>query len=259
MIEQRNQNMLVRLVREDYFWHKVHSLTGIVPVGYYLAQHLLLNTFSLAGASRFNGVIGFFEGMPTHFLLALKIVAIWIPLIFHAVYGIFIISRAEGNYSEKAYKYRENRYYTWQRWSGIFAFFFLCYHMFTTSVAAKIWGVEQTIAYDQWASKLAGPTIGGVDTYLILVVYMLGILVCTYHLGYGLWNFCIRWGITVSEKAQMAMAKVGFAAFVVLTLFGWVALFGFFNPIFEKKDEAKPVEARMSQPMVPTSETRQLP
>lgn len=231
--------------KENFFWHKVHSLTGIIPVGYYLVQHLTLNTFSLGGPTKFDAVIGFFEGMPLHFLLALKIVAIWIPLIFHAVYGLFIVNRAMPNLSEKAYRFRENRYYTFQRFTGIAAFLFLIYHMTTTSVAGKVQGVA-VIQYDAWADKLAGPTLG--IPYLILGVYLLGIAVCTYHFAFGLWSFCIRWGITVSEKAQAKMWNFSRGTFVVVTLIGYVALFGFFNPIFAASHGAE--SASVSAPSV---------
>ena len=50
--------MALSLTRENYFWHKVQSLTGIIPVGYYMVQHLVLNSFALAGAGYFNAVIG---------------------------------------------------------------------------------------------------------------------------------------------------------------------------------------------------------
>src|SRR4051812_28679022 len=63
--------MSVSITKENFFWHKLHSLAGIVPIGFYMLQHLVLNTFSLAGPDYFNGVIGFFEGMPFHFLLIL--------------------------------------------------------------------------------------------------------------------------------------------------------------------------------------------
>lgn len=230
--------------KESFFWHKLHSLSGILPVGYYMVQHLTLNTFSLAGPEKFNGIIKFFEGMPTHFLFALKIFAIWIPLFFHAIYGLFIVRRSEGNYSEKAYRYRENRYYTLQRWSGIAAFIFLVYHMSTTSFASTISkytggvGAEGIIYYEQWASKLA--SFG----YLVLVVYMLGVAACAYHFSYGIWNFCIRWGITISERAQMKTAKLSSAAFIGLTLMGWLALFGFFYPVLESKEKTT-VEAQV--------------
>ena len=61
--------MALALNRENYLLHKIHSLTGVVPVGYYMAQHLLLNTFSVAGPAKFNAVLAFFEGIPNYVLL----------------------------------------------------------------------------------------------------------------------------------------------------------------------------------------------
>jgi hypothetical protein len=40
--------------------------------------------------------------------------------------------------------------------------------------------------------------------------------------------FCIRWGITISEKSQARMQKVATGAFVGLTLLAWSTLGGFF-------------------------------
>jgi succinate dehydrogenase / fumarate reductase cytochrome b subunit len=211
--------------KESYCWHKLHSLTGIFPVGYYLVQHLVLNTFSLGGPAYFDGVIHFFEGMPKHFLYALKIGAIWLPLLFHAVYGLFITARACPNVSEPAYKYRENWMYTLQRVTGMAAFLFLVYHVGTTSAAAAIAGTTTGIQYAAWQVKLAAPVLG--VPYLLLGVYALGVLACTYHFSYGVWSFCIRWGITISERSQMRMVKFSHGAFVVLTVMGWAALAGF--------------------------------
>lgn len=220
--------------RESFFWHKLHSLTGVLPTGFYLVQHLTLNSFALAGPEKFNGVINFFESMPKHFLYFLKFGLIWPALIFHAVYGLFIISRSEGNYSQPAMKYRENRYYTLQRWSGIFAFVFLAYHMLSTSVLGQIQGAE-SIMYATWAERLAAP--GG--TYLVLVFYVLGIVASSYHFAYGMWNFCIRWGITISESAQNKMAKASQGLFIAISAIGILALIGFFKPVLKAEPHAE--------------------
>ncbi len=225
--------MATAITKESYFWHKVHSLTGIFPVGYYLVQHLTLNTFTLAGPDKFNGVIEFFEGLPTHVLYALLITMVWGPLLFHAIYGLFISSRAMPNLSNAAYKFRENRMYTFQRWSGIFVFFFLAYHTATTSIASKVTGNHEIIRYAAWQEKLTS------NGYIFLIIYMLGVAASTYHFSYGIWNFCIRWGITVSEKSQIRMQKVATGAFVGLTLLGWAALGGFLI----HKPEAKKVDS----------------
>ena len=221
-------------MRENYVLHKLHSLSGIIPVGFYMVQHLLLNSFALAGPSAYNGVIHFFESMPQHVLMVLKYGVVWLPLIFHAVYGLFIVARGQQNYLGGTYKYRENAYYFWQRISGVVAFLFLCYHMASTSVLGTIKGQEAVNYYENWAGKLSEPVLG--VPYLILAVYIIGILASSYHLSYGIWNFCIRWGITVSESAQKGTAAFAKFAFVALALLGSLALVGFFNPILKSSE-----------------------
>lgn len=216
--------MAVSLRKENYVLHKIHSLTGIVPVGYYVVQHLALNSFSLAGPAYFNAVIEFFDGMPWYVLLTLELFAIWIPLLFHAVYGLFIVDRAEPNYFTRRYKWSQNRMYTFQRWSGIFLFFFLVIHFATTTGFKYYTGHSEVIKFAAWHDKL-------LEYYGIwLIFYIVGVLVASYHLCYGLWNFCIRWGITISDKAQTRIQKVSFVSFILLTLLGWAALFGFLIP-----------------------------
>lgn len=212
--------------KESYFWHKVHSLTGIIPVGFYMVQHLVLNSFSLAGRDYYNGVIQFFDKLPKHILMGMEVFVVWLPLLFHAVYGMFIVSRAKPYLTPVSMKFTENRYYMSQRWSGIFLFAFLVYHFLTTTVLTKVKGAENVIYYDNWAGHLL--SMGG----LILVVYVVGVIAASYHLSYGIWNFCIRWGITISEAAQMRMAKFAAMVFVALSVLGCATLAGFFihNP-----------------------------
>ena len=213
--------MSLALNRENFLLHKIHSLTGVVPVGYYMAQHLLLNTFSVAGPAKFNAVLAFFEGIPNYVLLALEAFAIWIPLLFHSIYGIFITSRAKPNFIGTKYGWSQNRMYTLQRYSGVFIFLFLIYHVFTTTVAKYYTGDVKVIQFAAWHEKLTS------NGYLILVLYLLGVLASCYHLAYGVWNFSIRWGITISDHAQRQVQKLSLAIFVLLTVLGWAALFGF--------------------------------
>lgn len=215
--------MAITLTRENFFWHKVHSLTGVVPVGFYMLQHLTLNSFNLAGPDKFNAVIDFFQNMPKHFLLGLEVVAIWIPLLFHAIYGLFIVNRGQQNYFATRYGWSQNRMYTFQRWSGIFVFFFLIFHFITTTVNAKLHG-DEVIKFASWQHRLTD------YGYLGLILYILGVMFSSYHLAYGIWNFCIRWGITISDAAQVRVQKFSFGFFIVVTLLGWAALVGFLIP-----------------------------
>lgn len=232
--------MSLALNRENYFWHKLHSLTGVIPVGFYMVQHLTLNSFSLAGAEKFNSVGEFFESLPQHLFLVLEVGFIWIPLIFHSVYGIFITNRGQQNLLTTKYRWSQNRMYTLQRWTGIFIFFYLMYHVATTTVYRMYTGNHAVVQYAAWHEKLT--SFGG----LILVLYMLGVITSAYHLAYGLWNFAIRWGITITERAQHRIQKFSLAVFILLTVLGWAALFGFVFPRNPSDVARQPVQATAS-------------
>ncbi len=38
----------------SFFWRKLHSLTGIIPIGAYLADHIWSNSYALVGAANYN-------------------------------------------------------------------------------------------------------------------------------------------------------------------------------------------------------------
>jgi succinate dehydrogenase / fumarate reductase cytochrome b subunit len=189
-----------------------------------MLQHLTLNSFSLAGPDKFNGVLAFFDSIPWYVLLTLEIFLIWLPILFHAIYGLFIFYRAEPNSFGTKYGWSQNRMFTFQRYSGVIVFFFLIYHVITTTGDKYLHHGTQNIDFAAWHSKFleTGP-IG----YVLLGVYLIGILAASYHLAYGVWNFCIRWGITISDKAQARVQKFSMGMFIVVTLLGWSAILGF--------------------------------
>lgn len=187
-----------------------------------MLQHLALNSFSLAGADRYNSVSDFFYGLPEHILLTIEVALVWLPLTFHMVYGLFIASRAESNYFSSTYKWSQNRMYWLQRASGILLVVFLIFHFCTTTLQVKLHGNNPDVV--SYAAMRAQFTNFG---YAVFILYLLGVLAASYHLCYGLWNFCIRWGITVGEEAQVRVQKFSLFVFIVVTLLGWAALAGF--------------------------------
>lgn len=212
--------MSLSVNRENFVLHKLHSLSGIIPVGFYMLQHLTLNSFSLAGESQFNGVISFFGSIPWYILLAMETLLIWIPLLFHAVYGLFITNRAQVNYFGH-YKWQENLMYTLQRYTGVFLFLFLIFHVSSTTASKYFHHDDSLLMYAQWQHNLTS------YGYALTALYILGVAIASYHLSYGIWNFCIRWGIAVSEQAQARIQRFSFWMFIAVTLLGWAALAGF--------------------------------
>jgi succinate dehydrogenase / fumarate reductase cytochrome b subunit len=204
------------IAADNHVLHRLHSLSGIVPIGIFLVQHLTLNSFALASPAHFNAVIDFFnKKMPSHILFVLEWGLIFIPLLFHALYGLVIT--AHGQVNVGSYGYWRNWMYLWQRITGVILIVFIAVHVWGTTISHRLFSAN--IYYDGMVEYFRNP--------LLVAFYLLGITSATFHLSNGIWNFCIRWGITVSEKAQRACAKVCVVIFVLLTALGWTALFAF--------------------------------
>jgi succinate dehydrogenase / fumarate reductase cytochrome b subunit len=69
-----------------FLLRKLHQLTGIVPLGMFFFVHLYTNSTALNGAKVFNEHVGGIHEMP--YLLFIEIGGIFLPLLFHSVYGI---------------------------------------------------------------------------------------------------------------------------------------------------------------------------
>ncbi|MGH9443012.1 MAG: succinate dehydrogenase [Thermoanaerobaculia bacterium] len=198
---------------ERNFWlHRLHSLAGIVPIGGFLAFHLYENYAALKGADHYNEVAHKLQAMP--FSLALEISVIFVPILFHGIYGLFIT--ATGAPNEKPY--RRNWLYSLQRVSGVILFAYILFHLWTTRFVHVV-NHEDLDLFAQVA--------GIVANRWLLAFSILGILSATFHLANGIWSFCIVWGITVSPRSQRWMEYVSVAVFVVLSYIGVRAIFAF--------------------------------
>ena len=79
--------MAVRLSR-TFVLRKLHQLSGIVPLGVFLLEHFYTNSKAMTGAESFNEAVRDLQAIP--YVLLIEITGIFIPLIYHAVYGLFI-------------------------------------------------------------------------------------------------------------------------------------------------------------------------
>ncbi len=58
----------------EYTFRKWHSLMGVIPVGVFLTQHLIVNNFATRGAEAFNKAAGFMELLPFRYALEIFII-----------------------------------------------------------------------------------------------------------------------------------------------------------------------------------------
>lgn len=197
----------------EFFHRRLHSLLGVIPVGLFLIMHLVVNYNATKGPEAFNKAAGFMENLP--FLLFLEFAFIYIPIVFHAIYGVYIAFTAKPNVGRFG-KFR-NWMFVLQRFTGIFLIIFIAWHVWETRLAKAFFGTE--VNFDMMANI--------VDNPLMLIFYNIGIVSATFHLANGLWSFCVSWGITVSPRSQQINTYVTMAIFLALSYVGIRAILAF--------------------------------
>ncbi len=206
------------MTADERHWllRRLHSLSGIVPIGGFLFFHLFENAYVLHGGDAWWKETEFTRTLP--FQVAIEALLLWIPITFHAVYGLIITAQAKPNVSN--YAYARNTSYTLQRITGILAFLFIGFHFINTRGWYYLTGVEST--YQKMHMTMMNP--------LYLSVYLIGTLACVYHLTNGIFTFTITWGIAAGPRAQSLVSKACLAAFVVLAIVSVSILVAFRAP-----------------------------
>ena len=215
--------MAITLSR-TFVLRKLHQLSGIMPLGIFLLEHFYTNSKALDGAAHFNEAVKGLQSIP--YILFVEIGGIFIPLIYHAVYGLVITMEARPN--NLNYPYPRNWFYLIQRITGVVLFFFITFHVLnfrfglipglnSISVAHR-----PDLAFDIVSREFR--------MVPIFIIYMIGITATVWHLANGIWLFLVDWGITIGERAQRyaGYACIGFG--VVLLLVGINAAVAFIRP-----------------------------
>jgi succinate dehydrogenase / fumarate reductase cytochrome b subunit len=77
------------LARNEFLIRRLHSLSGIIPVGAYMVVHLLTNSTINDSALAFQKNVYAIHSLPL--LPLVEWVFIFIPLLFHGIFGVVII------------------------------------------------------------------------------------------------------------------------------------------------------------------------
>lgn len=211
-------------VSRTFILRKLHQLSGIVPLGVFLLEHFYTNSKALAGADSFNKAVADLQAIP--YILLIEIGGIFIPLIYHAVYGLVITMEARPN--NLAYPYPRNWFYLIQRITGVILFFFIAFHVLNFRFGMIPGLNEVSVAHrPDLAFDIVSREFRMVP---IFIIYMIGITATVWHLANGIWLFLVDWGITIGERAQRiaGYACLGFG--VVLLLVGINAAVAFIRP-----------------------------
>ncbi|NHN30366.1 succinate dehydrogenase cytochrome b558 subunit [Paenibacillus agricola] len=206
----------------SYLNRKLHSLLGVIPVGFFLVEHLITNySASKGGHSAFLEEVEWLHNLPL--VLALEIVAIWIPLLYHAIYGLYVAYTARNNVSN--YGYFRNQMFFMQRVTGVITFLFVAWHFFETRFQITLGNVEQEAIGVQMHHIATNP--------VSFVFYCIGIVAAVFHFSNGMWSFLVSWGITVGPRAQKVSSYIWIGVFVIMTVMFLMSLTAFLNPDFQ--------------------------
>jgi succinate dehydrogenase / fumarate reductase, cytochrome b subunit len=174
--------------KTSYLLDKLHSLSGVIPLGAYLADHLWSNSYALVSVDKYNQISADLQTVPWRVLVEASV--LWIPILFHGMYGLYIWWKGKQN--TFAHPWMSNWMYLLQRWTGIIAFAFIAWHVYTE----RFLGHGMT-TYADVARAMANPWY--------VTFYIVGVTSSTFHLGNGLWNFACKWGIAVSAPAGVCV------------------------------------------------------
>jgi succinate dehydrogenase / fumarate reductase cytochrome b subunit len=196
----------------SYIWDKLHSLSGIVPIGAFLAEHFWSNSYALVSVDRYNQASYDLQTIPWRVFV--EALFIWLPILYHGFYGVYIWSKGESNLSR--YGYCPNWLYALQRWSGLIAFVFIGWHVY----------LERFVTQGRSTYNDVAMTLSPAHP-LYVSFYVIGILAASFHFGNGLWQFANKWGLVVGRDAQRKAAWIAGAIGVLFAVVGMLIICSF--------------------------------
>jgi succinate dehydrogenase / fumarate reductase, cytochrome b subunit len=201
--------------KRSFVLGKLFSLFGLIPLGAYVVVHLYQNMKSLGGPDIFNSHLADTRAMPL--IVPITILIIWVPILFHGIYGLAMLKQSRPNLGRFAYF--DNIKYVLQRLSGIGLLLFIPAHVYKTRIEPTL--SDRPLDFNHMVEGFHEP--------LTLVIYCLGVLGVAYHLANGVWQAAIGWGFTVTSQGMKRMQAVSIVLFLILATMGYLAMWGFYR------------------------------
>jgi succinate dehydrogenase / fumarate reductase cytochrome b subunit len=191
---------------------RLHSLTGVVPLGFFLLEHIAVNATALAGRGAFRRAVEALDRTPL--LPVLEIAFIALPLAIHSVIGVLLATEL----NEAGRLDLADRRVAFQRVTGILLLPYLIYHVWSTRFSPEVLrgGADLLAVMAKQVASVPG-----------FAFHALGIALAAYHLGHGLRSFAVRWGLARDAAAERTVERLGLGLAVVLTVVGVASLAAF--------------------------------
>lgn len=240
--------------RHEFLIRRLHSLSGLIPVGVFLIFHLLTNSTVAISAEFFQVNVDRIHESLGPLLPIAEWVGIFIPILFHGIVGLWIVQEGHNNIGN--YPYRNNWRYYLQRVTGVIAFVYIFYHvahMHHLGTYLNPFFGGETIG-GQFVPEAAPSTAAAaIQPIWVKAIYVVGMLSAVFHFANGIWTMGITWGLWITPAAQRRADYVAVAVGLLLGTAGLASVWGLSDDQLAKEG----LEKMKQHHSAPASETAQ--
>jgi succinate dehydrogenase / fumarate reductase cytochrome b subunit len=204
----------------SFIWRKLHSLLGIIPLGAFLFEHLFSNFEALKGPVAYGVQVKFLNSLPM--VRVLEVVFIFLPILYHACYGVYIWWRGKSNVIY--YPWSGNWLYFAQRYTGLIAFAFIVQHLIRERFTGIMLPENPYASFYKVQQELSNPWM--------LAVYAVAMVAICWHFAYGVWLFAAKWGITPGVKSRKRFGIVCTLLGIVMAIAGLLSIWAFVGGMY---------------------------
>jgi len=177
-------------------WFK---LTGVFPIGVLLLIHLWTASALLGSREDYDRQLVAVNAIPL--VGALEVVLVYLPLAFHALFGLHLALRPD----KTPHAYASDRLHLAQRVTGLVAFAFVGWHFWALRAQAWLSGLGPTTYSTRIEAHLSS-TAAGVP--FVALGYVVGLAACVFHLVNGMTSFLGARGRARGAEARRRVSAV---------------------------------------------------
>ena len=192
----------------DFYIRRIHSILGIVPIGIFLCLHLTLNSSAIFGVDAWSAVIDGMRSVPFIILGELFIIAI--PILFHAVYGFYIVYLSDMPLLR--YQYVKNWLFILQRVTAVITTIFVIYHVLFVRILT-----DSTL-------DVMSAMANALQTPVGFILELIGIWASIYHFTNGIFTFLVTWGVLQGDRIQKVVSFLTMLLCAALCLLALIIL-----------------------------------
>jgi succinate dehydrogenase/fumarate reductase cytochrome b subunit (b558 family) len=195
-------------VTREQIGRRLFSLSGVVPLGFFLLAHVWANASALRGQEAYVRTVDALVHVPL--LVVLEIALVFLPLAYHAVYGVWLMRTGVGDapYGK--------RLAVTDRVAAVAALAFIVWHVYEYRFRAWRGGLDPHAFYATLAWRLSS-TWHGFPVRAVL--YLFGLTATVFHFAFGAFRFGVTSGFLATRRQKRRAAwgalVVGSLLFVV--------------------------------------------